>query len=232
MVSIGNNGYNPYLAQYRKADGAKKANAKQSNRAPQIPNFPDKNITNVKGYTKSGTYSNTACGFSSKSEATDYVNSHAKEEALNKVAAELRMGVKSGDGWESIPKDCEERYNNSSIVISNEQINIDITSVKITENEDGTYNISYTVNYTVTCDYELTSDWHAGDEYTDENGYIWEYQEDGSWKDTGMREAIRNNDIYEDYDSDYKTDSKVDAYEMSTAEFLQMRNVGSNFKYN
>ena len=104
--------------------------------------------------------------------------------------------------------------------------------MKITENEDGTYNISYTVNYTVTCDYELTSDWHAGDEYTDENGYIWEYQEDGSWKDTGMREAIRNNDIYEDYDSDYKTDSKVDAYEMSTAEFLQMRNVGSNFKYN
>ena len=72
-------------------------------------------------------------------------------------------------------------------------LNYDITSVQVTENEDGTFSVSYTVNYTADVELEIESDWQAGDTYTDENGYTWEYQADGSWVD--VTDKSDNNEI-------------------------------------
>lgn len=61
-------------------------------------------------------------------------------------------------------------------------IDYDIPSFKLCKDGDKFYLM---VNIKLKCNYNLTTerDWQAGDIRRDDDGYVWEYQEDGSWKD-------------------------------------------------
>ena len=119
-------------------------------------------------------------------------------------------------------------------------VDYDITNVKITQNSDGTWDVHFTFTYTVEYDLEILSDWQAGDTYTDKNGCTWEYQEDGSWQDTGLRQ----HDIDDSNDKGIKPDIKpgnggtiitgkdvsvvAEKYDMSTKDFLKMFQAGQD----
>ena len=184
MVSIGSGFNNPYAAYGNQQTGrSQNTESAESNRAPKIPNIPPKKTENVKEHY-SGSVSST-WGFGpeyTKEQAIQYFN-----ETIGNMLRQRAYG-------ELLDKtNCQ--------YVNIENFSYDITSFNVVENKDGSFAIEYTAQITYDYSYIKESDWEVGDTYKDEDGYIWEYQEDGSWKDVTNSIEIVNDGSNYDNDS-------------------------------
>ena len=254
MVSI-NPGSNPYsLSKLNTNKKPVDPNASSICNAPSVPNFPDKNVsTMTTKYCKTFTVT-SGCTFTSKSDAYNYVNATVIDQILNDVKMEFNYVSECGksgtyDVVETSSSSCESscstvQYNGGddenmpiACAISGSTTNVtdinivdyDIKSIKVIENEDGTYSVSYELSYVVEVTLEIVSDWQPGDTYTDSNGYTWEYREDGSWVDitknknngdTSTKHLFHNDII----DGTYRSTDDLHK-ELNTNTFLALRDV-------
>ena len=230
MVSIGSGFNNPYFAQQRTqlakgAEETQQTNGAARANAPSIPNIPPKKKETVQEHYEGPI-----------SSYVRFTSRFTQEQCIELFNEGIEWMLTNGVLNTLIPTQGHYPVINIS--------NYDITNFTIKQEADGSFTIEYTAQ--ITCDYSYTveSDWGAGDLYTDENGYTRQYQEDGSWKDVsnevhndggtnsggnalsdgslgGIKPGIRDSVIGE---------KEQKMYDMSTLDFLKMRDVGKEIK--